>query len=114
MPEVASRHQLEALLPVLESAFAEAGAGWDAVDADIAATYGPGLQRVRCWSGLTGRQDAGASARATLLGVNHLEADIYANRPRTGEHEQADPAFPLLALVVSGAHSNAHSMAPTS
>ena len=103
MPEVASRHQLEALIPVLESAFAEAGAGWDAIDA-IAATYGPGLAG-SLLVGLTAGKTLALARGLPFLGVNHLEAHIYANWLRTGEHEQADPAFPLLALVVSGAHT---------
>src|SRR5689334_4512372 len=42
VPEVASRQQLTAIIPVLEAALADAGAGWGDVDA-VAATYGPGL-----------------------------------------------------------------------
>jgi N6-L-threonylcarbamoyladenine synthase len=103
VPEVASRHQLEAIVPVLETAFAEAGAGWEAVDA-IAATYGPGLAG-SLLVGLTAGKTLALARRLPFLGVNHLEAHIYANWLRTGELEQADPVFPLLALVVSGAHS---------
>ena len=103
VPEVASRHQLEAIVPVLETAFAEAGTGWEAVDA-IAATYGPGLAG-SLLVGLTAGKTLALARGLPFLGVNHLEAHIYANWLRTGEHEQADPAFPLLALVVSGAHS---------
>ena len=103
VPEVASRHQLEAIVPVLETAFAEAGVGWEAVDA-IAATYGPGLAG-SLLVGLTAGKTLALARGLPFLGVNHLEAHIYANWLRTGEHEQADPEFPLLALVVSGAHS---------
>jgi N6-L-threonylcarbamoyladenine synthase len=103
VPEVASRRQLEALIPVLETAFAEAQAGWDAVDA-IAATYGPGLAG-SLLVGLTAGKTLALARRLPFIGVNHLEAHIYANWLRTGEGAQADPVFPLLALVVSGAHS---------
>jgi N6-L-threonylcarbamoyladenine synthase len=103
VPEVASRHQLEALIPVLETAFAEAGAGWEAVDA-IAATYGPGLAG-SLLVGLTAGKALALARGLPFIGVNHLEAHIYANWLRTGEQEQADLVFPLLALVVSGAHS---------
>ena len=102
MPEVASRHQLEAIIPVLETAFAEAGVGWEAIDA-IAATYGPGLAG-SLLVGLTAGKTLALARGLPFLGVNHLEAHIYANWLRTGEHEQADPEFPLLALVISGAH----------
>jgi N6-L-threonylcarbamoyladenine synthase len=103
VPEVASRRQLEAIVPVLETAFAEADVGWEAVDA-IAATYGPGLAG-SLLVGLTAGKTLALARGLPFLGVNHLEAHIYANWLRTGEREQADPEFPLLALVVSGAHS---------
>jgi N6-L-threonylcarbamoyladenine synthase len=105
VPEVASRRQLEAIVPVLESAFAEAGVGWDAVDA-IAATYGPGLAG-SLLVGLTAGKTLALARGLPFIGVNHLEAHIYANWLRTGagDRVQADPEFPLLALVVSGAHS---------
>jgi N6-L-threonylcarbamoyladenine synthase len=103
VPEVASRHQLKAIVPVLETAFTEAGVGWEAVDA-IAATYGPGLSG-SLLVGLTAGKTLALARGLPFLGVNHLEAHIYANWLRTSEYEQAEPAFPLLALVVSGAHS---------
>ena len=116
VPEVASRQQLSAAIPVLETALGEAGVGWDDLDG-IAVTYGPGL----AGSLLVGVTVAKALALARglpLVGVNHLEAHIYANWLRTDgdeaavpEHSAADetwpgdPAFPLLALVISGAHT---------
>jgi N6-L-threonylcarbamoyladenine synthase len=105
VPEVASRRQLEAIVPVLESGFAEAGVGWEAVDA-IAATYGPGLAG-SLLVGLTAGKTLALARGLPFIGVNHLEAHIYANWLRTGagDRVQADPEFPLLALVVSGAHS---------
>ncbi|HEY7093254.1 MAG TPA: tRNA (adenosine(37)-N6)-threonylcarbamoyltransferase complex transferase subunit TsaD [Ktedonobacterales bacterium] len=103
VPEVASRRQLEAIVPVLETAFADAGVGWEAVDA-IAATYGPGLAG-SLLVGLTAGKTLALARGLPFIGVNHLEAHIYANWLRTDEREQADPEFPLLALVVSGAHS---------
>jgi N6-L-threonylcarbamoyladenine synthase len=103
VPEIASRHQLEAIIPVLETAFAEAGRGWESVDA-IAATYGPGLAG-SLLIGLTAGKALALARGLPFLGVNHLEAHIYANWLQTGKREQADPEFPLLALVVSGAHS---------
>src|SRR3954447_11012892 len=109
VPEVASRRQLEALIPVLETAFAEAGAGWEAVDA-IAATYGPGLTG-SLLVGLTAGKTLALARGLPFIGVNHLEAHIYANWLWTSARAQADPTFPLLALVVSGAHSELVSIA---
>jgi N6-L-threonylcarbamoyladenine synthase len=115
VPEVASRQQLSSIAPVIESALEEAEVGWDAIDA-ISATYGPGL----AGSLLVGLSAAKALAFARglpFIGVNHLEAHIYANwlrdaasplpdpLPAAGEAWPGDPVFPLLALVVSGAHT---------
>jgi tRNA N6-adenosine threonylcarbamoyltransferase len=116
VPEVASRHQLDALLPVVEAALREAAVTWDDIDA-IAATYGPGLAG-SLLVGLTGGKALALARGLPFIGVNHLEAHIYANWLRgqddTNSGEQpanhgnewpGDPRFPLLALVISGAHS---------
>ena len=116
VPEVASRQQLSALIPVVESALEQADADWGAIDA-IAATYGPGLAG-SLLVGLAGGKALAVARDLPFLGVNHLEAHIYANwlRP-AGEPRPADaptdalaiwpgdPQFPLLALVISGAHT---------
>jgi N6-L-threonylcarbamoyladenine synthase len=120
VPEVASRHQLDALIPVVEAALREASVSWDDIDA-IAATYGPGLAG-SLLVGLTGGKALALARGLPFIGVNHLEAHIYANWLRsrdadtitfpanaaadTGADEwPGDPRFPLLALVISGAHS---------
>jgi tRNA N6-adenosine threonylcarbamoyltransferase len=118
VPEVASRHQLDALIPVIEAALREASATWDDIDA-IAATYGPGLAG-SLLVGLTGGKALALARGKPFIGVNHLEAHIYANwlRSQASDHAGApmgasaddgewpgDPRFPLLALVISGAHT---------
>ncbi len=116
VPEVASRQQLSALIPVVESALAEAQTSWGSVDA-IAATYGPGLAG-SLLVGLTGAKALAVARDLPFLGVNHLEAHIYANWLRPDREPipaktladglaewPGDPHFPLLALVVSGAHT---------
>lgn len=116
VPEVASRQQLSALIPVIESALAQADAGWESIDA-IAATYGPGLAG-SLLVGLTGGKALAVARDLPFLGVNHLEAHIYANWLRPADVSRpvdapadglaawpGDPQFPLLALVVSGAHT---------
>ncbi len=77
VPEVASRHHLEVILQVVDAALAEAGAGWRDLAA-VAVTAGPGLAGAL----LVGVNTAKALAYAhglPLLGVNHLEAHLYAN-----------------------------------
>jgi N6-L-threonylcarbamoyladenine synthase len=104
VPEVAARQQLSAIIPVIETALAQAQVGWEAIDA-IAATYGPGLAGPLL-VGLTAAKTLAFARDLPFIGVNHLEAHIYANWLHTEAHStQEDPRFPLLSLLVSGAHS---------
>lgn len=115
VPEVASRQQLTAILPVIETALEQAGCSWGEIDA-VAATYGPGLAG-SLLVGLTVGKTLSLAYNLPFLGVNHLEAHIYANWlcqhevgdvPPDGEDwefQPGDPTFPLLCLVISGAHS---------
>jgi N6-L-threonylcarbamoyladenine synthase len=103
VPEVAARQHLEAILPVIEAALAEARCTWRDVDA-IAVTAGPGLVGAL----LIGVSVAKAIAYARdlpLIAVNHLEAHLYANWIEEGERGEA-PRFPLLGLIVSGGHTD--------
>jgi N6-L-threonylcarbamoyladenine synthase len=104
VPELAARAQLTAIIPVVEEALEQAGVGLDEIDA-IAVTRGPGL----AGSLLVGVNFAKTVAYARsipLVGVNHLEAHLYANwlAPRGAEPGE-QPDFPILALLVSGGHT---------
>ncbi len=103
-PEVASRQHILSLVPVIEQALAEAHLTWRELDA-IAVTRGPGLVGAL----LIGLNLAKGLALATglpLIGVNHLEGHIYSAWVyRNGDPPPAEPAFPLLALLVSGGHT---------
>jgi len=99
VPEVASRQHTLAIIPTIRRAMDKALTDWTAVEA-VAVTQGPGL----AGSLLVGVSVAKALALARgkpLIGVNHLEAHIYANW--LGETE---PEFPLLCLIVSGGHTD--------
>jgi tRNA N6-adenosine threonylcarbamoyltransferase len=99
VPEVASRQHILAIVPTIRRALAEAEVDWADLTA-VAVTRGPGL----AGSLLVGVNAAKAIAFARglpLVGVNHLEAHVYANW-LTG----ADVEFPLICLIVSGAHSD--------
>ena len=77
VPEVASRQHLLAIVPIIRQAMDRALTTWHDIDA-IAVTNGPGL----AGSLLVGVSAAKAIAMAQnirLVGVNHLEAHIYAN-----------------------------------
>lgn len=106
-PEMASRQHMVAITPVIREAMETAGAGWGDLDA-IAVVYGPGL----AGSLLVGVNAAKALSLAhdiPLLGINHLEAHIYANWLVPAGVAEADfvaPAFPSVCLVVSGGHTS--------
>ena len=103
VPEVASRQHLLTIIPVISQAMT--GVSWQDING-IAVTFGPGL----VGSLLVGVNLAKAMAVAgklPLVGVNHLEAHIYANwldSSLCGEKEGG--ALPCLCLVVSGGHSD--------
>jgi len=99
VPEVASRQHLLAIIPTIRQAMDKAQTNCQELDA-IAVTNGPGL----AGSLLVGVSVAKALALAwgkPLIGINHLEAHIYANWLSATE-----PEFPLLCLVVSGGHTD--------
>jgi N6-L-threonylcarbamoyladenine synthase len=99
-PEVASRMHVESIFAVVEQALAQAHAGLEAIDA-VAVTRGPGL----AGSLVVGMNMAKGLALASalpLIGINHLEAHLYSIWLVESEPE---PQFPLLALIVSGGHT---------
>jgi tRNA N6-adenosine threonylcarbamoyltransferase len=98
VPELASRAHLAALPRVVERALAEAGLGWNAVDA-VAVTTGPGLVGALLVGVVYAKSLAYAGGRA-LIGVNHLEGHLFA--PAV---EDPDLAPPFVALLVSGGHT---------
>jgi len=100
VPELAGRAHVELLTPVLAEALALAGSdpSGSGIDA-IAVTNGPGL----IGSLLVGVAEAKALAlawRVPLVGVNHLEAHLFASLL-----EQPDLGWPLAVLLVSGGHT---------
>jgi len=97
VPEVASRHHVENITVVLDEALKTAQITLDDIDC-IAVTQGPGL----IGSLLVGINAAKAFSYALkkpLIGVHHIAGHIYAN------HLVSDMKFPLMALVVSGGHT---------
>lgn len=97
VPEVASRHHVESITRVIENALHEANVTPKELDA-VAVTYGPGLIGAL----LVGVNAAKAFAFAhdlPLIPVHHIAGHIYANQL---EH---DVKFPLIALIVSGGHT---------
>ncbi len=115
-PEVASRQHVLSIVPVVEQTLSKAHLTLDDMDA-IAVTRGPGL----AGSLLVGLNAAKGLALGTglpLLGVNHLEGHIYAawiaeaagTGDGAGQELPPEPQFPLMALLVSGGHTELNLM----
>ncbi|QYA32624.1 tRNA (adenosine(37)-N6)-threonylcarbamoyltransferase complex transferase subunit TsaD [Macrococcus psychrotolerans] len=97
VPEVASRHHVENITMVIEEALVEAHMTWDDIEA-VAVTEGPGLIGAL----LVGINAAKALALAhskPLIPVHHIAGHVYAN------HIEERLTFPMLALVISGGHT---------
>ena len=109
VPEVAARSHIEVINPVINQALSDAGCTWDDIDA-IAVTYAPGLIGSLLVGTLAARTLA-VTHNKPLYPIHHVEAHVYANFIT----EQSDslsltlpskqPDFPMLALIVSGGHS---------
>ena len=99
IPEVAARSHLEVIMPVVSKALADANCTWDEIDA-IAVTYAPGLLGSLLIGTLTARTLA-ILHNKPLYAVHHLKSHVYAN----WLGDATGLAFPVLALVVSGGHT---------
>lgn len=104
IPEIAARSHLEAMMPVVNRALKDAGCTWDDIDA-IAVTHAPGLLGSLLIGTLTARTLA-ILHNKPLYAVHHLKSHIYAN----WLERERFPEFPILALVVSGGHTQILSM----
>lgn len=98
VPEVAARSHIEVINPVINQALANAQLNWEDIDA-IAVTYAPGLIGSLLVGTLAARTLA-LLKNKPLYPIHHVEAHVYANFL----NERA-PEFPMLALIVSGGHS---------
>jgi len=112
IPEIAARLHIEIMPSVLEQALKEADCTWDDIDA-IAVTYAPGLIGSLLVGTLTARTIA-YTKNIPLFPVHHVEGHVYANflteqRMQDGSAAlklpSQQPKFPMLALIVSGGHS---------
>lgn len=103
-PELASRVHVEAIVPVVQEAMAQAGVGWDDLTA-VAVTVGPGLVG-SLLVGINFAKGLALGRGLPLVPVNHLEAHLYANwlKPEPGS-PAPEFSFPLLVLIVSGGHT---------
>lgn len=97
VPEVASRHHVEQITVVTDMALKEAGVTYADLTA-VAVTYGPGLVGALL-IGVTAAKTIAFAHHLPLIPINHMAGHIYAAR-------FVKPLqYPLLALVVSGGHT---------
>lgn len=97
VPEIASRHHVEQITQVIATSLAEAKVSWPDIDA-VAVTQGPGLVG-SLLIGITAAKALAFAKSKPLIAVNHIAGHIYAN-------QLIQPMdYPLLALVVSGGHT---------
>lgn len=97
VPEIASRHHVEQITLVLEETMKQANMDISQLDA-IAVTEGPGLVGALL-IGVNAAKALAFAHRIPLVGVHHIAGHIYANQL------VQEMKFPLLALVVSGGHT---------
>jgi N6-L-threonylcarbamoyladenine synthase len=108
VPEIAARSHIEAIMPVVRQALGDADCTWDDIDA-IAVTYGAGLGGSLLVGVMTARTLA-ILHKKPLYAINHVEGHVYANFLTETTLDGyslpvSQPSFPLLALIVSGGHS---------
>lgn len=115
VPEVAARSHIEVINPVINQALKDANATWDDIDA-IAVTYAPGLIGSLLVGTLAARTLA-LLKNKPLYPIHHVEAHVYANfitaqslpsrstKQKNLTLPSKQPPFPMLALIVSGCHS---------
>ena len=97
VPEIASRHHIEKITYVIDQAMKEANLTFEDID-KIAVTANPGLVG-SLMVGINAAKTLGLAYNKEVIMVNHIHGHIYAN------YLEDDFTFPVLALVVSGGHT---------
>lgn len=98
VPEVASRKHLEVILPLVQTSLEQTNITLHDIDA-VAVTHGPGLFG-SLLIGVTVAKALAFSVKLPLVGINHLEAHLYAT-----SFCYPEPSPPLVGLVISGGHT---------
>ncbi len=112
LPEVASREQQKAIIPVLEEALTQAFGHHERSPVEtikseieaIAVTVGPGLIG-SLLMGVEAAKTIAVMTQKPILPVNHVLAHMYANFLEDPDSQQAPIRFPAISLVVSGGHT---------
>lgn len=99
VPELACRRHIDVLIPVMDQALQEARCELKDIDL-FAVAYGPGLIGALL-IGINAAKSLSLCTNKPFIGVNHVEAHLYAalmSNPET--------TFPCLGVVLSGGHTN--------
>ncbi|GJQ34330.1 MAG: tRNA N6-adenosine threonylcarbamoyltransferase [Anaerolineaceae bacterium] len=108
-PEVASRQHVLSIVPVVNDALAKAHLTLNDIDA-VSVTQGPGLAGSLV-VGVNTAKGISLALDKPLVGVNHLEGHIYSAWVYKADDEiPPEPKFPLMALLVSGGHTELNLM----
>ncbi len=99
VPELASRHHLQNIYPVVQTALDQAGISLDDLDG-MAVTQGPGLVGALL-IGLSFVKAISLVKKLPYVGVDHLVGHLLS--VFLGENK---PEFPFIALIASGGHSS--------
>ncbi|NQS90836.1 MAG: tRNA (adenosine(37)-N6)-threonylcarbamoyltransferase complex transferase subunit TsaD, partial [Chloroflexi bacterium] len=103
-PEVASRQHILSIYPIVDQALKDAHLKLTDLDG-IAVTRGPGLPGSLV-VGINMAKGLAIGSGLPILGINHLEGHLYsAWLGEEGKRKKKPPQFPLLALIVSGGHT---------
>jgi len=108
-PEVASRQHVLSIIPVVEQTLVRSNLTLKDIDV-LAVTRGPGLAGSLV-VGMNMAKGLALGLGLPLVGVNHLEGHIYSPWVyNAGESVPPEPQFPLMALLVSGGHTELNLM----
>jgi N6-L-threonylcarbamoyladenine synthase len=99
-PEMASRAHIDAIIPVIDKALREASVSLSEIDL-VAIAHGPGLLG-SILVGLNSAKALSLALQKPLIGINHVEAHLYAAMMSC----ETPPPFPCVGLVLSGAHTS--------
>lgn len=103
VPEIASRQHVRSITAITNHALSEAGLSIDDVDA-VAATRGPGLAGALL-VGYNFARGISMGKNLPFAGVNHLEGHLHSIWLSQDDPLPPEPKLPLLALIVSGGHT---------
>ena len=104
VPEIASRHHMINIVPVIQKSLQDAKVSISDLDG-ITATAGPGLKGALL-VGLQAAKSLSAAASLPFVGVNHLKGHLLS--ARILEDGLAIPEFPYMALLASGGHTGVY------